>query len=125
VLDGLQIIETTLVVDAETLTALESAVEAMTLYPAGQVCQLTEAPLLSGAPSGGLIGPPVAFAGSPTEDFVAGGGRFGNCLNFSVSAHSDNVNSPGSTKGSFTESMGAAGCGSGISQSHMKAQVVV
>jgi hypothetical protein len=123
--DGIQIIQTDLVVDTETLAALASAVEAMTLYPAGQVCQLTQAPLLSASIAGGLFGPSVAFAqGNPKKDFVVGGGRFDNCLNFSVSAHSDNVNSVASTKGSITETLPQTALPSCPSPGHYKAQVV-
>jgi hypothetical protein len=99
--DGIQMIETTLVVGPATLTALKSAVEAMILYPAGQVCRITEPPLL-GPLVGALLAPGVAFAQDPPKDFVVGGGRFVSCVNFSISAHSDAVNSPGSAKGSIT-----------------------
>jgi hypothetical protein len=99
--DGIEIIETTLVVGPDTLVSLKSAVEAMTLYPAGQVCRLTEPPPLSGSLLGGLIAPAVAFA--QPKDFVVGGGRIADCVNFSVSAHSDAANTPGSAKGSITQ----------------------
>jgi hypothetical protein len=100
--DGVQFIETTLVVGPETLTALKSAVEAMTLYPAGQVCRLSQAPLLLGWLPGGLIGPLVAFAQERPKDFVVGGGRREGCMNFSISAHSDAADTPGSARGSIT-----------------------
>jgi hypothetical protein len=121
--DGIEITDITLVVSPETLTELTSAVEAMTLYPAGLVCRLTEAPLLSASLAGGLIGPRVAFA-DPPKDFVVGGGRFDNCLNFSVSAHSDNANSVASTKGSITESIPQTDLPACPSPGHYKAQVV-
>src|SRR5882762_2851707 len=119
--DGVEITDTTLVVSLETLTQLTSAVEAMALYPAGLVCRLTT-PLLGASLTGGLIGPRAAFAESP-QDFVVGGGRFMNCQTFAVSAHSDNVNSPGSVTGSFTESVPQDDplC---ATKGHLKAKVV-
>jgi len=123
--DGIEITDTTLVVSLETLTQLTSTVEAMTLYPAGLVCRLKKAPLLSSSASlaGGLIGPLAAFAESPPKDFVVGGGRFMNCQTFAVSAHSDNVNSPGTVTGSFTESVPQDDplC---ATKGHLKAKVV-
>lgn len=95
--DGIQIFDTTLAVDAEALTALQSAVEAMILYPAGLVCRLTQAPLPSASLAGGLIGPRVAVAqGNPNNDFVVGGFRVANCRNVAVSAHSDGTTTTGS-----------------------------
>src|SRR2546429_5760987 len=71
--DGIEITATTLVVDTATLPALEAAVDAMTLYPAGLVCSLTQT---SASLPGGLIGPAVAFAqGNPKKDYAVGGGR--------------------------------------------------
>ena len=96
--DGVEISDTTLVVDLQTLTGLTSAVEAMTLYPAGLVCRLTEVPLLSASLAGGLIGPRLAFAqgGNPNKDYAVGGGRaviVTRCspeeTNFGLSAHVD------------------------------------
>jgi hypothetical protein len=107
--DGIEITDTTLMVDAITLIALESAVEAMILYPAGLVCRLTEAPLLSASVAGGLFAPSIAFAQSPNnpkKDFVVGGFRVANCRNFSVSAHSDGT----TTQGSFTEEQPQPAC---------------
>jgi hypothetical protein len=100
--DGTEITDVTLVVSPETLTELTSAVEAMILYPAGLVCRLTEAPLLSASLAGGRIGPRVAFAqssGNPNKDYAVGGGQakiLGRCaqtgdheVNFGLSAHVD------------------------------------
>jgi hypothetical protein len=122
--DGIQLFAATLSVDTATLTALQSAVEAMTLYPAGQVCQLTQ----QVTPSLGalLFAPLLAFAqNNPNKDFVVGGGRIDDCLNFSVSGHSDAVNSADSTYGSITETI-PQDVGSGMcpSRGHYKAQVV-
>jgi len=74
-------------VDADTLTGLQQAIEAMTLYPAGLSCTLGTAPLLT------ALG--VASAWTATG-FVVGGGRFQmDCpsgggtfwTNFGLSAH--------------------------------------
>ena len=59
---------TDLVVDSETLTGLQDAVEAMTLYPAGLGCTLSTAPLPI------PLGAGVAKAAGGT-DFVVGGGQ--------------------------------------------------
>jgi hypothetical protein len=56
-------------VDPQTLIQLKDAVEAMTLYPAGLSCGLTETPL------GGLFGAGVALAGNPHTDYAVGGGQ--------------------------------------------------
>lgn len=121
--DGIEITDTTLVVGPEALTELTSAVEAMTLYPAGLVCRLVEVPLLRVSLTRGLFGTHVAFAESPPRDFVVGGGRHMNCQTFAVSAHSDSVNSPGSVIGSFTESVPQDDplC---ATKGHLKAKVV-
>jgi hypothetical protein len=56
-------------VDANTLSGLQQAVQAMTLYPAGLNCTLATAPLLTAI--GG-----VASASTGASGFVVGGGRF-------------------------------------------------
>lgn len=72
---------TALTVDAETLTGLKDAVEAMTLYPAGLSCSLTQAPILGGFGSG------VALAAGGT-DFVVGGGQRTFCdTNIAINGH--------------------------------------
>lgn len=63
---------TDLTVDAETLTALQEAVEAMTLYPADLNCTLSTTPITT--PLLGSFGANVAQAASGT-DFVVGGGK--------------------------------------------------
>ena len=110
--DGIQIFDTTLVVDAETLTALQSAVEAITLYPAGLVCQLTQAPLLSGFVA-------VAFADSP-KDFAVGGVQVGGCYTATIgfSAHSQADGS--APYGSIAETIPEGQC---IDPGHYKAKV--
>src|SRR6185503_13137864 len=59
---------TDLTLDSETLTALQEAVEAMTLHPAGLSCTISTAPLLLS------LGANVAQAAGGT-DFVVGGGK--------------------------------------------------
>jgi len=76
-------------VDADTLTALQQAIQAMTLYPAGLSCTLATAPVLTAI--GGVASAWVA------SGFVVGGGRFQwPCpdgsgalfyMNFGLSAH--------------------------------------
>ena len=77
-------------VDAETLAGLTQTIDAMTLYPAGLSCTLTQAPVLSSL--GGVASAWVA------SGFVVGGGRFqlpcpgatdGSTfwVNFGLSAH--------------------------------------
>jgi hypothetical protein len=61
--------EFSVTVDLQTLTELKDAVGAMTLYPAGLSCSLTEVPLV------GLFGPGVALAGNPHTDYAVGGGQ--------------------------------------------------
>src|SRR2546426_965674 len=84
--DGITITETSLVVDLETLTDLKSAVEGMTLYPAGLICRLTEAPLASGFVA-------VAFADGPKDMAVGGLQIGGTCytanLGFSAFSNAD------------------------------------
>ena len=74
--DGTEITDTLLVVDSAALAALQSAVEAMALYPAGLTCRLTQQ---LGASLGGLFAPLVAFAqssgGNPVWNYTVGGGR--------------------------------------------------
>ena len=70
--------------DAEGLVGLKNAVEAMTLYPAGLTCELSETSLL------GALGAGVARAANGPKDFVVGGGQLlvGTCIvNFAISAH--------------------------------------
>jgi len=94
--DGTDIMDTTLVVDAAALTELQSVVEAMTLYPAGLVCRITQQ--LTGSFGGGFFAPLVAFAqgGNPTWNYAVGGGRaqLVDCFppaetNFALSARVD------------------------------------
>ena len=75
-------------VDADTLTGLQQAIQALTLYPAGLSCGLATAPVLTAI--GG-----VASAWN-ASGFVVGGGRFQwPCpngpgtffMNFGLSAH--------------------------------------
>ena len=74
--DGTEITDTLLVVDSAALAALQSAVEAMALYPAGLTCRLTQQ---LGESLGGLFAPLVAFAqssgGNPVWNYTVGGGR--------------------------------------------------
>ena len=74
--DGTEITDTLLVVNSAALAELQSAVEAMALYPAGLTCRLTQQ---LGASLGGLFAPLVAFAqssgGNPVWDYAVGGGR--------------------------------------------------
>jgi hypothetical protein len=86
-------------VDADTLSGLTKAVEAMTLYPAGLSCTLNQA--LAFRALGGVA------SAWPGGGFIVGGGRFqaGGCpngelfwLNFAVSAHTETADA-GSTKG--------------------------
>jgi hypothetical protein len=67
----------------------------------------------------GFVAPLVAFAQPPLKDFVVGGGRIGDCVNFAVSAHSD-ADTVGNAKGSITQVRPAA-CGE---PAGYKAQVV-
>jgi hypothetical protein len=76
--------EVDLTVDGQTLADLKDAVEAMTLYPAGLSCSLTEIPLL------GAFGAGVARAANGPKDFAVGGGQIilGTCVqNFAINAH--------------------------------------
>src|SRR3989442_8272898 len=71
--NGTEIMDTILVVNSEALAALQSAVDAMTLYPAGLVCRITQQLIGS---LGGFFGPRVAFAqGNPTWNYAVGGGQ--------------------------------------------------
>src|SRR2546426_12557713 len=58
-----------LLVDTDTLNALNAAVQAMTLYPAGLTCSIIQNPL------GALFGQ-VALASPGSSPFVVGGGRW-------------------------------------------------
>jgi hypothetical protein len=75
--------ETNLTVDAGTLLDLKDAVEAMTLYPAGLSCTVTELPL-----GASLV--PVVRAASGPQSYVVGGGQWsfcpGNLINVAVNA---------------------------------------
>jgi hypothetical protein len=78
--------ETDVTVDSATLLELKDAVAAMTLYPAGLSCSLTETPLGLGLPFLNK----VALAAPGTSDFAVGGGQYAcgiGFINFSVSAH--------------------------------------
>jgi hypothetical protein len=86
-------------VDAETLTGLAKAVEAMNLYPAGLSCTLNQSLVLQAL--GGVA------SAWPGGGFIVGGGRFqaGGCqngelfwVNFAVSAHTETAD-PGATRG--------------------------
>jgi hypothetical protein len=71
--NGTEIMDTVLVVDADVLSALQSAVDSMVLYPAGLVCRITQQLLGS---LGGFFGPRVAFAqGNPQWNYAVGGGQ--------------------------------------------------
>ena len=87
-------------VDADTLTGLQQAIQALTLYPAGLSCALATAPVLTAI--GG-----VASAWN-ASGFVVGGGRFQwPCLNgpgtffmnFGLSVHNVDGATDGSVKG--------------------------
>src|SRR6266550_942678 len=58
-----------LVVDADTLTGLTQAVQAMINYPAGLSCSLIQNPL-------GVTFGQIAFAGAGQNPFIVGGGRW-------------------------------------------------
>jgi hypothetical protein len=76
--------ELDLALDAEGLVGVKNAVEAMTLYPAGLTCKLSETSLLS------ALGAGVAHAAGGPKDFVVGGGQLlvaGCIVNFAISAH--------------------------------------
>ena len=87
-------------VDADTLSGLTQAVEAMTLYPAGLNCTLTQSLVVHAL--GGVA------SAWPGGGFLVGGGRFqAGCpghpgdlfwLNFAVSAHTESAD-PGQTRG--------------------------
>ena len=109
--DGTEITDTLLVVDSAALAALQSAVEAMALYPAGLTCRLTQQ---LGASLGGLFAPLVAFAqssgGNPVWNYTVGGGRAvissrcsGEETNFGFSARVEPVSNgtPGQGQGTF------------------------
>ena len=59
-----------LLVDADTLTGLTQAVQAMIDYPAGLSCTLIQNPL------GVTFGSIALASGSGTESFIVGGGRY-------------------------------------------------
>ena len=109
--DGTEITDTLLVVDSAALAALQSAVEAMALYPAGLTCRLTQQ---LGESLGGLFAPLVAFAqssgGNPVWNYTVGGGRAvisfncpGEETNFGFSARVEPVSNgtPGQGQGTF------------------------
>jgi len=58
-----------LVVDADTLTGLTQAVQAMINYPAGLSCSIIQNPL-------GVTFGQIAFAGAGQNSFIVGGGRW-------------------------------------------------
>jgi len=94
-------------VNADTLTGLQQALEAMTLYPAGLSCTLSTAPVLTAI--GGVA------AAWESSGFVVGGGRFQmDCpsgggtfwTNFGLSAHNENGTTTGAVKsGTFNLSI--------------------
>ena len=109
------------VVDAATLTSLQSSVGAMLANPTGTTCSL----------SAGGIDPTVGIGASPSSRaFVVGGGRFdrgpgpgssqGCGLNFSLSAHTDKDGVHGEQTYTINN---ADGCGDLSLHGHIKANV--
>jgi hypothetical protein len=119
---------TDLRVDTTTLLELKDAVEAMTLYPAGLSCSLTEIPTL------GAFGAGVVLAASGQSDFAVGGGQWLPCptvaptgvINFSISAH---VHANGNVNGQIGETIPkaipgpCASISAGLPPGHYKADV--
>ncbi len=97
--------------DAAGLMGLKDAVEAMTLYPAGLSCSLTETSLL------GAFGAGVALAGNPRHDYAVGGGqiRRTDCgidgyQSFALSAHVDAGTLDENAGGTFNTSLLESKC---------------
>lgn len=91
--------ETVLSVDAATLLELKDAVEAMTLYPAGLTCGLTEHPLST------ALGASVARADSGPQSYVVGGGRWNYCGTFINIAVNARIKADGTFEGTINQTI--------------------
>src|SRR5439155_27002306 len=97
-----------------TLTQIQSAVQAMSDYPAGLACSLSQSAVA------------LQLGNSSDGDFAVGGGSYGfkkgfdfRCwINFGLSAHLNNGRPSGTQ--TLTESAASAACGG---EGHLKADV--